>query len=297
MSASSNKARCLRSMLIPANCCSRKKAPWRSARMDMAAPWPHWRDKGAWTMPQARGIKHLAYFQVDNPLVSLCDPTLIGHHLLSASEMTTQVVRKRYPMEKVGNVVAVDGKVQIIEYSDLPQEAAEATGREWTDPVMGRQYRRPCDRLGIRTADESVSGCVTVSSCQQESRIRRYERARWSSQRQPNAIKFERFIFDLLPFAENAFVVESLPSEAFAPVKNADGAAADTPELARQAIVNFHRSWLQAAGVQVESAVQVEINPQIFVISGRSGRKDLAKSENHVGPLFRTLSRLWEVGE
>ena len=74
--------------------------------------------------------RHLAYFQVDNPLVALCDPTLIGHHLLAESEMTTQVVRKRYPMERVGNVVLVDGSVQIIEYSDLPESAAEATDED-----------------------------------------------------------------------------------------------------------------------------------------------------------------------
>ncbi|NND98428.1 MAG: UDPGP type 1 family protein, partial [Pirellulaceae bacterium] len=47
-----------------------------------------------------RGVKHLAYFQVDNPLVALCDPTLLGHHLLANSEMTSQVVRKRYATEK-----------------------------------------------------------------------------------------------------------------------------------------------------------------------------------------------------
>ncbi len=79
---------------------------------------------------------------------------------------------------------------------------------------------------------------------------------------EPNAIKFERFIFDLLPAAENAFVVESLTSESFAPVKNASGSPTDTPELAKQAIVNLHRNWLETAGAQVESGVQVEINPR-----------------------------------
>ena len=73
----------------------------------------------------SRGIRHLCYIQVDNPLVALCDPVFIGHHLLAESEMTSQVVRKRYPKEKVGNVVVVDGRMEIIEYSDLPDEAAE----------------------------------------------------------------------------------------------------------------------------------------------------------------------------
>jgi UDP-N-acetylglucosamine/UDP-N-acetylgalactosamine diphosphorylase len=78
----------------------------------------------------------------------------------------------------------------------------------------------------------------------------------------PNAIKFERFIFDLLPHAEHGFVVEALASEAFAPVKNANGAATDTPEHSMQAISDLHRSWLEAAGVKVAKNVRVEINPR-----------------------------------
>ena len=48
----------------------------------------------------------------------------------------------------------------------------------------------------------------------------------------PNAIKFERFIFDLLPAAERAIVVEIDPAEGFEPVKNGDGKK-ETPETAR----------------------------------------------------------------
>ncbi len=76
---------------------------------------------------EQRGIQHFFYAQVDNPLVQLCDPSLIGYHVLAASQVTTQVVRKRFAKEKVGNVVGLDGKVQIIEYSDLPDAAAEQT--------------------------------------------------------------------------------------------------------------------------------------------------------------------------
>jgi UDP-N-acetylglucosamine/UDP-N-acetylgalactosamine diphosphorylase len=76
---------------------------------------------------QARGIKTVFYGQVDNPLVQVCDPALIGYHLLRKSEMTTQVIRKNDPLQKVGNVVSVDGRVRIIEYSDLPEEYARQT--------------------------------------------------------------------------------------------------------------------------------------------------------------------------
>ena len=53
----------------------------------------------------------------------------------------------------------------------------------------------------------------------------------------PNATKFERFIFDLMPVAKNAIVVEAAEEDAFAPLKNASGAAKDTPETSRAAIV------------------------------------------------------------
>ena len=55
--------------------------------------------------------------------------------------------------------------------------------------------------------------------------------------------------------------VEGRAAECFAPVKNADGAPTDTPESARQAIVDLHRGWLQAAGATIAAGVQVEVSP------------------------------------
>ncbi len=214
---------------------------------------------------EARGIKHLAYIQVDNPLVALCDPVLIGHHRMAGSEMTTQVVRKRYAKEKVGNVVIVDGRVRIIEYSDLPDDAAEATREDgslrlWAgniavhviDVGFIRRVSRSASALPFHRAHKAVPYVDESGSKVQPA--------------QPNATKFERFIFDMLPEAENAFVVEALPSEAFAPVKNADSAATDTPKLARQAISDLHQKWLMEAGATVNEGVLVEINPR-FALS------------------------------
>ncbi len=206
------------------------------------------------------GIEHLFYFQVDNPLVDLCDPVLIGHHLLAKSEMTTQVIRKRYPKEKVGNVVQVDGRTQIIEYSDLPDAAAEMTGPDgglklWAgniavhlfdlsflDRMKDSATALPFHRAHKKVAHLDDSGQLVTPT-------------------EPNATKFERFIFDLLPSADRTIVCEADPAESFAPVKNADGAATDTPALAKAAISDLHRRWLVAAGVKVADGVQVEISP------------------------------------
>ena len=78
----------------------------------------------------------------------------------------------------------------------------------------------------------------------------------------PNAIKFEKFIFDLLPAARNPLVVESAAAEAFAPVKNAAGEGTETVATAQAAMVQRDAALLRAAGIDVEAGVLVEINPR-----------------------------------
>jgi UDP-N-acetylglucosamine/UDP-N-acetylgalactosamine diphosphorylase len=79
--------------------------------------------------------------------------------------------------------------------------------------------------------------------------------------REPNAIKFERFIFDLLPLARHAIVVEVDESVAFAPVKNASGGKRDTPETVHAQMIALHRLWLQQAGCEIPPELPVEISP------------------------------------
>ena len=82
-------------------------------------------DSGSLKMLQERGVERLFYFQVDNPLVDIGDTEFLGYHILSGSEMTSQVIAKQDALEKVGNVVSVDGGLQVIEYSDLPDDQAD----------------------------------------------------------------------------------------------------------------------------------------------------------------------------
>jgi UDP-N-acetylglucosamine/UDP-N-acetylgalactosamine diphosphorylase len=77
----------------------------------------------------------------------------------------------------------------------------------------------------------------------------------------PNAIKYERFIFDLMPWAENAVVVEVDANDHFAPLKNAPGEAKDTPDWVRSQMSDLYTRWLQAAGATVAPHVPVEISP------------------------------------
>jgi UDP-N-acetylglucosamine/UDP-N-acetylgalactosamine diphosphorylase len=91
--------------------------------------------------------------------------------------------------------------------------------------------------------------------------------------KQPNAIKFERFIFDLLPHAEYGIVVEVDEERTFAPVKNAPGEKSQSPEIVRRQMINLHREWLAHAGCRIEGDAPVEISPLFALDAEELARK------------------------
>ncbi len=209
---------------------------------------------------RTRNIRTFFYGQVDNPILTVCEPYLIGCHLLGQSQMTTQVARKRDPLERVGNVVSVDGRVHIIEYSDLPEAAARQTNADGSLKLWaGNLAVHVFDTDFLATAADDPDALPFHIARKKVPYLD--ESGQQVEPEQPNAIRFERFIFDLLPRAENALVAEADPAEAFAPVKNADGEKTDTKATAQAAMIALHRRWLEQAGMQVAPGVTVEINP------------------------------------
>ncbi|MBN1396073.1 MAG: UDPGP type 1 family protein [Pirellulales bacterium] len=240
---------------------------------------------GALDDMRRRGIEHLFYFQVDNPLVEICSPEMIGHHLAADSELTTQVVAKQDPLERVGNVVLVDGRLRVIEYSDLPDEAARRRNpdgalRFWAGSIAvhviaAELLRRTADSaeaLPFHVARKAVPHVDHISG-------RRIEPDA------PNAVKFERFIFDFMPQARNAIVVEVDRRRAFAPLKNASGAEQDTPEMVREQMAALYRDWLRRAGAEVGEKATVEISP-LFALDAEELADKLPPDTRIVEPTY-----------
>lgn len=206
---------------------------------------------GAVDAMRERGIDLLSYFQVDNPLVRCIDPEFIGFHLLHDSEMSSKAVLKTDPGEKVGVFARVDGALQVVEYSDLPDELATAR-----DDDGGLTFRAgsiaihvldldlvarlggsadPAERLPFHRADKKVP-CLDDEG----------NEVRPES---PNAVKFEMFVFDALTFARNPIVMETPREREFSPVKNATGA--DSPETCKADQLRQFARWFRATGVEL----------------------------------------------
>jgi UDP-N-acetylglucosamine/UDP-N-acetylgalactosamine diphosphorylase len=206
-----------------------------------------------------RGIEQLFYFQVDNPLVAVCDPEFLGYHLLSGSEMSSQAVRKQAPQDRLGNLVQVDGRLHVIEYSDLPKEVAERRNPDGSLAIWAGSIA--VHALDLAFLDRMAGSAPGLPFHVARKKVPYVDAAgRRIEPASENALKFERFIFDLLPSASRAVVVEVDPREHFAPLKNASGEE-DTPEQVRARLAALHGRWLRAAGVELLDGVPVEISP------------------------------------
>src|SRR5206468_2513917 len=73
-------------------------------------------DSGLLGRLRRQGVRHIFYFQVDNPLVKVADPAFLGHHILGRADVSAKIVPKESPTDKLGNLVLVDGRCTMIEY-------------------------------------------------------------------------------------------------------------------------------------------------------------------------------------
>jgi UDP-N-acetylglucosamine/UDP-N-acetylgalactosamine diphosphorylase len=214
---------------------------------------------GALDDMRRRGIDTLFYYQVDNPLVQICDPVYLGFHLGSGAEMSCKVVRKLEPMEKVGVLARANAETLVIEYTELTDEcrhAREANGelRYWAGNMALHLFALPFLRRVAGDADRWLRFHASEKKIPMVD-----DEGRTVTPAAPNGRKLERFVFDALPAARAVCVVETSREREYAPVKNADGP--DSPATARLALMARYRSWLAAAGIEPPApGMRIEID-------------------------------------
>ena len=206
-----------------------------------------------------RGIEYLFSHQVDNPLAKICDPEFVGLHILHESEASTKVVAKTSPQEKVGVAVDLDGQTHIIEYIDLPDDLAnsrDADGdlRFWAGNTAIHLF----SRIFLERVATSNSALPWHRAIKKISHVDSTGHS--VVPEKENGVKFEQFIFDTLPLAKVALVVETLRDEEFAPLKNKEGEF--SAEYVRDRMSQLCVNWLKAAGAQVRDGVTIEISPR-----------------------------------
>ncbi len=225
---------------------------------------------------QKRGIQHIHAYCVDNCLVKVADPAFIGFAASKDVDVATKVVRKRSAKESVGLILLKNGKPDVVEYSEIDSDTAEAKDLHQPEILKFRAANIVNHYYSFRFLEAIEDWCYELPHHVARKKIPCVDTktGQTTKPEKPNAIKLEQFVFDVFPKLElDKFAcMEVKREDEFSPLKNAKGTGEDDPDTSKKDILDLGKLWVQNAGGIVVSESGpgdsgVEISPLISYVS------------------------------
>lgn len=185
---------------------------------------------------KTRGIEWIFIGGVDNVLVKMVDPILMGVAIDEKVPAAGKSVVKAYPEEKVGVFCKKNGKPSVIEYTELPEEMARQTD-ENGELKFGESHIL-CNLFNLK-AIEKISKNILPYHAAFKKASYLNENGEAVIPEEPNAYKSEAFLFDAFEQLDNMEILRVKREEEFAPVKNSDEKGVDCPKTARKLYMDY----------------------------------------------------------
>lgn len=164
---------------------------------------------------------------VDNILLKIVDPLLVGVTINEGNQIASKSVIKTNPRERAGVFCKIDGKPGIIEYSELPEEMVEEVD-ENGELVFG-DVNILSHLYNIEALEQLANKKMPYHIAIKKSDYLD-ENGNIVTPEDKNVYKFESFIFDVFSSFDNISILRVKREEEFAPIKNKEGN--DSPETA-----------------------------------------------------------------
>lgn len=213
---------------------------------------------GALADIQGRGVTYVQVVTVDNILVKLADPLMVGYAIAEQADVVVKSTPKASDNEAVGVFAKRDGKWGVVEYTEIGNERAAARRDDGA-----RMYDAANIAIHLLHIDFLRRAAL-------EMRTYEYYHAALKNIPTHNGpvagVKLEAFIFDIFEFAAQFRILQVDRAAEFSPIKNADEATqskADTPFTAVRDLHALHTKWIAAALGGTSSSVSFEVSPGI----------------------------------
>lgn len=175
-----------------------------------------------------RHVNYLHIGGIDNILLKVVDPACLGYLIRGSYEIVSKFVNKRAPDEKVGLHVLNNGKIEVCEYTEMPEsfknERTEQGELRFRHSFMAT-YFVTTEFLDRITSDKETLAAFNSKYHLAEKKIAIYDRQSKKTipATKPTGIKFELFCFDCFDLAKSFGLFQIDRQDEFAPVKNATG--------------------------------------------------------------------------
>lgn len=190
---------------------------------------------GVLTDMKKRGVEWVFIAAVDNVLVKMADPLLIGFAIKNGYKIVSKTIAKKGPDERVGVFCKKNGKPYVIEYTEISEEYANA--RDENGELLFGESHVLLNLFNISALEEIEKYKLPYHTAHKKSDYMN-ENGEMVKPEKPNAYKFETFLFDAFAKMPEIGLIRGVREEDFSPVKNAEGA--DSPETARRDYINYH---------------------------------------------------------
>ena len=182
-----------------------------------------------------KGVRWIFIGSVDNALLNMVDPILIGLAIDEKHEIASKSIPKNSPKERVGVFCKANGVPSVIEYSELPEDMAEM--RDKDGELLYGEAHIMCNLYTIDALEKIAKIDLPYHVAHKKTDYMN-EDGEYIEVTEPNAYKFEAFIFDAFNYFDDMSILRGRREEDFAPVKNKEGN--DSPETARKLYNDFH---------------------------------------------------------
>lgn len=183
------------------------------------------------------GIEWAFIGGVDNCLVKMVDPVLMGLAIDKKVTVACKSIVKANPHEKVGVFCRKNGKPSVIEYSEITDEMAEAVDED--GELLYGESHILCNLFSIDAIERMGQTPLPYHSAFKKAKYIDKE-GNLVEPSSPNAFKFEAFLFDAFGEVDDMVVLRVKREEEFAPVKNSDDVGVDCPSTARELYLKSH---------------------------------------------------------
>jgi UDP-N-acetylglucosamine/UDP-N-acetylgalactosamine diphosphorylase len=212
----------------------------------------HFVEKGVWKKWNKMGVRYVNFVLIDNPLAEPFDAELIGFHVHENLDITVKCTIRRDEKEKVGMLVHENEKTRVIEYTELPDQ-------ERTERLPDGSLKHKCANISLF--------CFSMDFIEKNYSVnlplhRAFKASKLLASESPNAWKYERFIFDYLPFTSKIKALLYPRELCFAPLKNFSGD--DSPIQVQQALLHRDRQIFEEITKKTAPNTPFELDPAFY---------------------------------
>lgn len=174
-------------------------------------------EEGIITHMKDHKIEYLAIGNVDNILIRMVDPIILGLIMEKNVELASKSFMKPSPDGKWGVFCKINGKPRVIEYIEIPKELLEARNIEG-ELIFGDAHFG-CNYFNISLLERIVSEKLPMHAACKKNKVI----TEGGEIELIDTYKFEAFIFDAFSATNDILVFRVKKDEEFAPIKNKEG--------------------------------------------------------------------------